>query len=56
MKPRTYGEWQLNGYHVKKGETASGRNKKGQATFTIDQCEEDYDELEPCLDDYIYND
>lgn len=35
-KVRTYREWQKAGRHVRKGERAIGRNRKG-ATFHLDQ-------------------
>ena len=50
MKPRTYDEWKLQGYYVRKGELASGVDKERQRTFTIDQC----DECDFCFDDYDY--
>ena len=46
MKSKTYDEWTLLGYHVMKGEKATGRNALNKATFTRDQVEEfedDYD-------------
>jgi len=43
MKARTYDDWKLLGYHVIKGERATGRDARGVATFTRDQVEEDFD-------------
>ncbi len=34
---KTYREWQENGYQVQRGETASGRNANGVATFLRSQ-------------------
>lgn len=33
----TFDEWKAKGYHVIKGEKATGRNDKGKATFTQKQ-------------------
>lgn len=33
----TFDEWFENGYRIKKGMKSSGRNSKGQATFTMKQ-------------------
>ena len=41
MKSRTYEGWKLLGYHVIKGERATGRDKEGTCTFTLEQVEED---------------
>lgn len=41
MKDGTYDEWLERGYHVKRGEKATGHNQKGQATFKRSQVEED---------------
>jgi len=43
MKARTYDDWKLLGYHVIKGERATGRNSSGVATFTREQVEEYFD-------------
>ena len=41
IKPRTYDDWILLGYQVRKGEKATGRDPKtGKATFTRDQVDE----------------
>lgn len=40
MKDKTYIEWQELGYHVRKGERSTGRNKSGEAIFTRKQVEE----------------
>lgn len=49
----TYDEWKELGYHVIRGEKATGRNSKGVATFTEDQVEEnDDDDLRGDLGDY----
>ena len=37
MRAKTYDDWGLLGYHVRKGEKATGRDKAGKATFTRDQ-------------------
>lgn len=36
-KARTWNEWKDRGYHVVKGQRATGRNAEGVATFTRDQ-------------------
>lgn len=48
MKALTYDEWKAAGYQVMKGEKSTGRNKKGQATFTREQVQEAED-----LNDFI---
>lgn len=40
MKALTYDTWKAAGYQVRKGEKASGRNAKGEPTFTRDQVED----------------
>ena len=43
MKAKTYDDWRLLGFHVKRGEQASGRDPKtGKSTFTRQQVEESY--------------
>ncbi len=39
MKALTYDEWRAAGFAVKKGETTTGRNRYGEATFTRVQVE-----------------
>jgi hypothetical protein len=41
---KTYDEWKDLGYHVVRGEKATGRNVSGMATFSPDQVEEDEDD------------
>ena len=52
MTGKTYQEWQDLGYHVRRGQKATGRNSGGKATFTIDQVSIYYDD--PA--DYEYED
>lgn len=40
MKAMTYDSWMAAGFHVRKGERSTQRNKKGEAVFTRDQVEE----------------
>ena len=40
MKAKTYEEWKLLGYHVMKGEKATGRNKQDEATFAREQVDD----------------
>lgn len=40
MKAQTYNDWRLLGYQVREGEEASGRNAKGEATFTRAQVDD----------------
>lgn len=47
MPSRTYDEWMSQGYKVKKGEKASGRNDGGIATFTETQVVEDPETIQP---------
>lgn len=44
MKAKSYQDWKLLGYHVRKGEEATGVDKNGNPTFTIDQTDETEDE------------
>lgn len=37
MSNLTYKEWKAKGFHVIKGQKATGRNKEGVATFTDKQ-------------------
>lgn len=37
MKAMSFENWQLAGFHVKRGEHATGRDKEGKPTFTRDQ-------------------
>jgi hypothetical protein len=37
MKAMTYDDWHDAGFYVKPGEKATGRDKRGHATFTRDQ-------------------
>lgn len=39
MTQKTYEEWQKVGYHVVRGEKATGRNESGKATFNDLQVE-----------------
>lgn len=45
---RTFNEWKAKGFHVKRGQKATGRNAAGVATFTKAQVERnieyDYEE------------
>ncbi len=36
-EPHTFNEWSENGYRIKKGEHATGKNKENKHTFTRDQ-------------------
>lgn len=40
---QTYKEWKAQGRQVKKGEKAHGRNKQGEAVFTIFQTKRHYE-------------
>ena len=40
MKALTYEGWADAGYHVRRGEKATGRNGKGEATFTRAQVDD----------------
>jgi len=40
MKALPYDDWKAAGYHVRKGEKATGRNAQGKATFTRDQVDD----------------
>lgn len=42
----TFDEWKAKGYHVIKGQKATGRNSKGVATFMSSQVKENYGEQE----------
>jgi hypothetical protein len=42
MKLKTYEDWQLLGYHVKKGEKAVAFNPSGKALFSREQTEDTY--------------
>lgn len=57
----TFKQWKAQGYHVVKGEKATGRNAEGVATFNEEQVypngpygDEDYDADEQ-IADYIYD-
>jgi hypothetical protein len=39
MKMLTFKDWKLGGFHVKKGETATKFNAKGEALFSRNQVE-----------------
>jgi hypothetical protein len=40
MKAMTFDFWIAAGFRVRRGERATGRNDKGEATFTRDQVDE----------------
>lgn len=40
MKALTFDQWKLAGFSVLRGEHATGRNDKGEATFTRDQVQD----------------
>lgn len=40
MKSLTYEGWATVGYHVRKGEVATGHDAQGNATFTRDQVDD----------------
>jgi hypothetical protein len=52
MESHTYDEWLDLGFHVCKGEKATGRNLRGIATFTEDQVDEDEVDFDISLMDY----
>lgn len=43
MKAKTYDDWKLLGYQVKKGQVSNLRDAQGRALFTRDQVREQYD-------------
>lgn len=51
MKDKTYDEWRQLGYQVRKGEKATGRNKKLEPTFTREQVDERFDPGEDPVDE-----
>ncbi len=42
MKTKTFNEWKDEGYYVRKGEKAVGRNALGISVFSEDQVEFDF--------------
>ena len=44
-KPHTFQEWSENGYRIRKGEHATGKDKAGTFTFTRDQVYENRDRV-----------
>jgi hypothetical protein len=42
VKALTFDEWKAKGYHVIKGQKATGRNAKGKVTFTDKQVQKNY--------------
>lgn len=51
QKARTYKEWRAEGFQVQKGQKATGRNAKGEATFRSNQVDYIPDE-DPDEEDY----
>lgn len=41
MKTKTFDEWKKEGYYVRAGEHAVGRNKRGVSVFSEEQVERD---------------
>ena len=56
MKALTYDQWKSAGFFVRKGDTATGRNTKGEATFTREQVEDKWDADEGLTFDELYGD
>lgn len=58
---KTYDEWQAEGFQVRKGQKATGRNKEGKATFLPSQVdyipdeEFDEDDHQQFMDEYGYD-
>ena len=45
---KTYEDWNLSGFHVKRGEHARERDAEGNALFDLDQV---YKESQPTIDE-----
>lgn len=54
-KSLTFKEWKAKGYHVIKGQKASGRNDNGEAVFSEKQVEVTYNEHNSDYDEDDYN-
>jgi hypothetical protein len=57
MNPKTYNQWLKLGRPVRKGERHTGRNSKGECTFTENQVMDEYelDEMLSELDGCRYD-
>ena len=51
MKAMSYNTWKLSGFHVKRGEVSTLIGKDGEALFTRDQVEDDYESTPGAVSD-----